>query len=631
MINTIKPNDATFRKGNCGTVKSITECINNGQLGDLTIADQTDDSGKETASESSEAATNSNSDLNKSSFDLDSSQSSSYSTENEDCSVMLVSKKDLAIEKNPTKSCLKNGHLKKECLHKENVNFSQNEPFFLQHHSCAVTEVKNDKLKNAFPNTNLEKLERPNNRSSNCDNYLPVNNKTSLNEAKKYNTLDKTSRLNDKNSKMDNKFNLNGNTLNKSIRIFDSASARLEQKSSKFKRNVINEDKIDELDEVKLKETKDKSPNSTVNYQKNESTQLCVKETNQSSPAKEIIIKKKITVEESKIDITIANSDESSKEIGKETVCLSETSSVVDLSNDNLKSDIIAKDACIPIPPPMPQQSLIDTITTPNPILIKSNKFEKKTILANAAKITFIPPQFNSPPETDTNIKPSEYLKKVSKSFTADNFKNMKKTKSTQYKIKGKDEIDQIKRSSSENHLLVNLKKEKLNQSVSSTNVHDDLNEDEGLENELESELNETDLQDDDTEDELIEHQYETSKPTAVELKLQLDKTLIKSNLSRRSSIKVKLSAGIEANLIEDTKEEDYDCSKSEIEIKKKISQSLSSSSSGISSSSSTASSVSNSFSVTEEQLKTIFLKKTPIKKAETKTFNNGKFLKVDF
>lgn len=194
----------------------------------------------------------------------------------------------------------------------------------------------------------------------------------------------------------------------------------------------------------------------------------------------------------------------------------------------------------------------------------------------------------------------------------------MKKVKLAQQRFHKNNEdeqqyqMDSIKRSSSENHLLVNARKEKLNQSVSSNNLNNDLQEDDCLDNDS----NDTDLQqlDDDTEDELLEHQYEINKPSAIELKLQLDKQLVNANLSRRSSIKVKLSAN----------ENDLD------DEKRAIQQNLSSTSSTTSSSSSSNNSTinnsiaSSSFGVTEEQLKTIFLKKTPIKKAETKTFSSS-------
>ena len=154
-------------------------------------------------------------------------------------------------------------------------------------------------------------------------------------------------------------------------------------------------------------------------------------------------------------------------------------------------------------------------------------------------------------------------------------------------------------------------RKDKLNQSASSNNVRNELQEDD-------NDSNDPELQqlDDDTEDELAEHQYEISKPSAVELKLQLDKQLISSNLSRRSSIKLKLSA----------------LEQDEENAQKKADQSSSTSSTIVSGGVSTTTSVANSFGVTEEQLKTIFLKKTPVKKPETKTFSSaGECLSLRF
>ena len=590
MINTSKPNDSTFRKSASGTVKSITECINSGQLGDLTLNDQTDDSGKETASESSEPTGNLNGNLNKSSFDLNCSQSSSsYSTENEDCSI----KKDSSIDKNGfgnRKECCANKSKRdgKSHLRKEKTNL--NEPFYLHHSSI---DQKNEKSKKQFPKTNLSKLDRVNGKLATekmCRNDHPANDLPDAETGavaevtKQFNTLDKGGcKLKEANEKANEKPNLKAERnekpemnksatfTSKSIRIFEANKVE-QQKANKIIR--LNEEKPDELDQVKLKDHATCHP---------------------ASPAKEISPPE--SSEESPIDSRIANKDEAKEKVAEQT--------------DDTTAN---KSMAIPVPPPMPGESLKTSV---GPILIKTNRTAsvEKPALNQTLKITFIPPQFSAPPETDTNLKPSEYLKKVAvaKSYTVDNFKNMKKVRLAQQRFKGGAEEspgDSIKRSSSENHLLVNARKEKLNQSISSNNVR----------NEEDDDSNDPDLQqlDDDTEDELAEHQYEISKPSAVELKLQLDKQLISSNLSRRSSIKLKLS------VLEQEQDEEKE------EEKSVQSSSTSSTISGSTISSSTisgstvSSTVASSFGVTEEQLKTIFLKKTPVKKPETKTFSSA-------
>lgn len=591
MINTSKPNDLTFRKSASGTVKSITECINSGQLGDLTMGDQTDDSGKETASESSETTGN----LTKSSFDLNSSQSSSsYSTENEDCSI----KKDCcsSIDKSSyRKECCANKSKSKSHHRKEKCSTNLNEPFYLHH-----ADPKNEKSRNR----NLNKLDRVSGKSEGrmgdkvARSDQSVNERNDRNESNERNDLvdetvteaTKPGNASDKvfkqkegktNEKPENTpansaaLNKSATFTSKSIRIFE-ANKPEQQQQQKANKIMRLEEKFDELDQVKLKEHATQTSSSPA-----------------TPPAE--------SSEESPIDSRIANKDEAKEKSGSQ----------VDECPANRTM------AAIPVPPPMPGELPALRPVPAAPVLIKTNKpATEKPALSQTPKITFIPPQFSSPPETDTNLKPSEYLKKVAKSYTVDNFKNMKKVRLAQQRFKGVEEEsgDSIKRSSSENHLLVNARKEQLNQSASSNNVRNDLAEDD-------ADSNDPELQhlDDDTEDELAEHQYEISKPSAVELKLQLDKQLINSNLSRRSSIKLKLTA---LELDEDKEEK-----KSVQSVSTSSTITSSSTSSGSTSSGSTSSTVTGSFGVTEEQLKTIFLKKTPVKKPETKTFSpSGEF-----
>lgn len=577
LINPTKPNDSTYRKANCvGTVKSvksITECINNGQLGELTVGDQTDDSGKETASESSEPIVSSNS---TKSFDLNSSQSSSsYSTENEDGSI-----KRKCMSKDCKKVTSNEYSGKKECLNKDyssnKKNCSANAEPFLLHHS---SDQKNEKLKKLFPQTNSDRLDRTAKLSRSNGGE---SDESRTDNANKFDTFSRAS----------HKSIESNNALNKSIRIFESNCSKLEPKANKFIR-LADAERLDELDETKVEETatKEISTNQTV----------------------ETIVSK--TPPANLPDSTVANdstADQEAKDIDHRTI--DQTDSAKEINKGEPPADL-SKD--IPVPPPMPQ-SLSNESSSTSSILIRTS-IEKKTV-ANAPKITFIPPQFASPPETDTNIKPSEYLKKVA------NFKNMKKIKLAQQRFKddASSASDCIKRSSSENHLLVNARKGKLNQSASSSNVANELQDDE---------LNDPneDLQlDDDTEDELAEHQYEISKPSAVELKLQLDKTLIGSNLSRRSSMKVKLST-LEQDEHSDAIKKKMNLSltsstSNTASISSSINSSIGSSISSSSSNTSTTNSTSGStsFGVTEEQLKTIFLKKTPIKKPESKTFNSS-------
>lgn len=156
-----------------------------------------------------------------------------------------------------------------------------------------------------------------------------------------------------------------------------------------------------------------------------------------------------------------------------------------------------------PPPPPLPPPDFMKTITNP---MLKSNTIDKtdfsnntdadqgakrsssayvprfiknsqnsntrKTLPTNAP--LFIPPQFNTPPTSNSNIKPSEYLKRIATKTVSDhghssNYDYLHCSNKTDYFQELR-----MQRSVSENHLLASIERYEAESSDIDSNVNKD-------------------------------------------------------------------------------------------------------------------------------------------------------------
>lgn len=223
--------------------------------------------------------------------------------------------------------------------------------------------------------------------------------------------------------------------------------------------------------------------------------------------------------------------DDDDQTINEEMIIIKNNNDKESGKYQTIKSEKISSSSSssIPIPPPPPPPDFMNLSSATNSTkLQKENQQQqqqtryikntnngsngRKTLIGKQQPL-FIPPQFNGPPTNNSNIKPSEYLKRMAtKSLSSSCSSNSSSSNSNKYGYindvgfftnnnNNNNNNSNMQRSSSENHLLANINR----------NEYDFINRDciDSSDDRIESESVNNDIYSSETNDD--DYYYETT------------------------------------------------------------------------------------------------------------------------